>query len=206
MGRYTGPKCKRCRREGVKLYLKGARCYSPKCPIEKQHTAPPGQHGGKRRRRLSNYGVQLREKQKVKRIYGLREAQFHKLYEEASESKTNTGLRLLQLLETRLDNVVFRAGFSLSRSIARQLVTHGHILVNGKRASVPSHQVKPGDVVSLGAKTADMQPVKEAMEEKPTTAKWLKVKAGVAKVERLPEREEVEADINESLIVEFYSR
>src|SRR5689334_18230085 len=148
MAKYTDAKCRLCRREGVKLYLKGARCYSPKCPIERSGGQLPGQHGKKHGRpRLSGYGIQLREKQKAKRFYGVLEGQFHRYYEEAIKSTENTGEVLLQLLETRLDNIVYRLGFTTSRSLARQLVTHGNVLVNDKKADVPSFAVKPGQVV-----------------------------------------------------------
>ncbi|MBU0619426.1 30S ribosomal protein S4 [Patescibacteria group bacterium] len=207
MGRDIRAKCKRCRREGVKLFLKGDRCYSPKCPIERKGAVPPGQHAGRGRRRMSNYGIQLREKQKVKRIYGLRERQFYKYYLEAAKKKANIGLTLLQLLETRLDNVVFRAGLTPSRSVSRQLVSHGKVLVNGKKVTVPSYGMRADDVVNLSAKAMETGIIKEFLSKKDVIIpKWLKRQAAVAKLERLPEREEMDVDINESLIIEFYSR
>ncbi len=207
MARYTDAKCRLCRREGIKLFLKGTRCFSPKCPIERRGGVPPGQHGQRRRRRSSEYGLQLREKQKAKRLYGVLERQFRRYYNEAAKVKKATGTVLLQLLERRLDNVVYCLGFAQSRGIARQLVNHGHILVDGKKVDIPSYQVKPGQIIGLTPKGLTIGQVKTALAEKDKKMpKWLKRKAAVGKVERLPERKEIETDINEQLIVEFYSR
>jgi len=206
LARYTGPKCKLCRREGVKLFLKGERCFSAKCPIERKGAVPPGQHGQKRRRRPSDYGIQLREKQKAKRIYGVLERQFKRLYKKAASKKKDAGLRLLQFLELRLDHVIFRGGLVFSLSTARQIITHGFCLVDGKKVDIPSYQVKPAQVITLNTKGLAFDEVKKALAAKKPVPKWLKRKAAVLKVERLPEREEIEANINEQLIVEFYSR
>ena len=194
-------------REGDKAYdLKGERCFSTKCPIERKGAVPPGQHGQKRKRRPSNYGIQLREKQKTKRIYGLLERQFKKLFEKAASKKGEIGLQMLQFLELRLDNIVFRGGLVFSRSTARQIVNHGLCLVDGKKVDIPSYQVKPNQIITLNPKGLGMDAVKKSLASKQPTPKWMKRKAAVLKVERLPEREEIEADINEQLIVEFYSR
>lgn len=206
MAHYVDAKCRLCRREGEKLYLKGARCYSPKCPIDKRGAQVPGQHGKKMHRRLSGYGIQLREKQKVKRIYSVLEKQFRRYYQEAMKSPQNTGERLLQILESRLDNVVFRLGLVQSRSVARQLVSHGNIQVDGKRVNVPSYIVKPGQTVSLSKKATQMSFVKDALEQKIAPPKWLSRKAIVGKMERLPLRDEMNEGIKESLIIEYYSR
>lgn len=206
MVKYIGPKCKLCRREGTKLFLKGERCYSPKCPIERKGALPPGQHGQKRRKRLSDYGIQLREKQKAKRIYGVSEKTFKNYYQKAARSKEDTGKRLLQLLETRLDNVFFKGGLADSRSIARQLISHGFCLVDGKKVNIPSYQVKPGQVITVKSKGLELELVKKSLAQKKSIPPWLKRKAAVIKMERLPEREEMEANIDEQLIIEFYSR
>jgi small subunit ribosomal protein S4 len=206
MVRATGSKCKLCRREGEKLFLKGERCYSAKCPIEKKGAVPPGQHGQKRLRRLSDYGVRLREKQKAKKIYGIVERVFKNYYKKASQFKGETGKRLLQLLETRLDNVLFKSGLVVSRSVSRQLITHGFCLVDGKKVNIPSYQVSQGQTVSLNTAGLKLDAVKKALEQKGAIPAWLKRKAVIAKMERLPEREEMESNIDEQLIVEFYSR
>ena len=208
MARYTDAKCRLCRAEGAKLFLKAERCYSPKCPLERKGAVPPGQHGQKGRRRQSEYSKQLREKQKVKRIYGVLERQFRRYFTQASKARgTATGTVLIQLLETRLDNVLFRLGFAPSRSVGRQLINHGFVLVDGKRANVPSYQVKPDQTIGLVSKALNMSIVKKTLAEKDKTIpEWLQRKAAVGKIGRLPQRDEVEADIDESLIVEFYSR
>ena len=206
MSRILGAKCRLCRREGTKLFLKSDRCYSPKCPIDRKGALPPGQHGQKRSRRLSDYGIRLREKQKAKRIYGITERVFKNYYQKASVFKGETGKRLLQLLETRLDNVLFKSGLVLSRTIARQLISHGFCLVDNKKVNIPSYQVLPGQIVSLNTKGLKLDLVKKSIEEKRTIPAWLKKKAVVVKLDRLPEREEMEANIDEQLIVEFYSR
>lgn len=207
MARYKDAKCRLCRREGVKLFLKGERCFSPKCPIEKKGAVPPGQHGSKRRRRLSGYGQQLREKQKTKRLYGVLEKPFRNYFSRAVKKGEATGEILLQLLESRLDNLVYRLGLTPSRSVARQLVSHGHVLVDGKKVNIPSYQVKPGQVVSLSAKGLKLEPVKASLANKSAKVPdWLQRKAGIGKMKRLPERSEMPSEIDENLIVEFYSR
>ncbi len=206
MSRYLDPKCRACRREKTKLFLKGDRCFSAKCPLEKKGAVPPGQHGLKSSGRLSDYGKQLREKQKVKKIYGLTETQLKNYFQKAIKSKETTGEVLLQMLESRLDNLVRRLGFVASRNLARQLVTHGHVLVDGKKVNKPSYQLKPGQIISLDKKALDLLEVKKALGEKNKLPDWLKRKAAVGQMVRLPKREEIEGDINEQLIVEFYSR
>jgi len=207
MARYLDSKCRLCRREGTKLFLKGERCFSPKCPLEKKGAVAPGQHGLKMRRRLSEYGVQLREKQKAKRTYGVLERQFRRYFKKAFKKRGVTGEALLQLLESRLDNVVYRLGFVPSRSVARQLVRHGHILVDGKKVDIPSYQVKPGQVINLNPKAMKIEVVKKSLaEKKKEIPSWLQKKAAVGKIIRLPTREEIGADIAEQLIVEYYSR
>lgn len=203
MGRYTGPKAKLSRREGVNLHLKGARSFSDKNGLNRK-PFPPGQHGNKRRQRLSDYGVHLREKQKVKRMYGLRERQFKNLYKEADRrakvNDSDKGLEFLRLLELRLDNVVYYAGLAPSRAAARQAVVHGHILVNGKKLDIPSYESKEEDSIEL-------KKAKLAVTEKlfPVPA-WIESKGEKARVLRLPEREEIDEGIKENLIIEFYSR
>lgn len=203
MGRYTGPKEKLSRREGINLFLKGARSFSEKAGIERK-PFPPGQHGAKSRVRLSNYGRQLREKQKVKRIYGLREKQFHNLYTKAARlSKINNsdkGLELLRLLELRLDNVVYLAGLAQSRSAARQFVTHKHIEVNGETVSIPSYVLKQGDEIKL--KVAKLLPLEVFIK----TPRWIEKSKNIAKVSDLPIRDDIDESIKENLIIEFYSR
>lgn len=192
-------KCKICRREGKKLYLKGDRCYSPKCPLERKGAVPPGIHGPKRRKRLSEFGHQLREKQKAKRIYGVSERQFKRYLEQ--------GEKLLPILESRLDNVVYRLGFVPSRSIARQIVSHGHIQVDGKKVNIPSYQLKPGQTVSLTSRGLGIDDVKKMLSNKDYRVPvWLKRKAAVGKMERLPERSEIDTEVDEKLIIEYYSR
>lgn len=207
MAHYTDAKCRLCRREGVKLYLKGARCYSPKCPIERRGGQVPGQHGKKYTRRLSEYGRQLREKQKVKRLYSVLERQFVNYYKEAAKTPGNTGLRLLQLLESRLDNTLMRSGLVPSRSIARQLITHGHVQVDNKKVDIPSYRVKADQVLTLSPKALKLPEIKEQLESKEAeVAPWVDRKAAAAKISRLPERDEIKEDINEQLIIEYYSR
>ncbi len=207
MAKYIDPKCRLCRREGEKLYLKGARCFTPKCPIEKRGGQIPGQHGKKRTRgRISGFGVQLREKQKAKRLYGVLESQFHHYYETAIKSKANTAEVLVQLLESRLDNVCYRLGFTISRSLARQLVTHGNILVDGKKVDVPSFQTKPGMVISLPEHAAKFDFVAPNLVEKNAPAKWLSRVGTQGKIDRMPTRDEIGSDMKTNLIIEFYSR
>ena len=208
MARYTGPVCKLCRREGEKLFLKGDRCYSDKCAMEKR-PYPPGQ-AGKRRPRESEYRTQLREKQKTKRMYGMLEKQFRSYYEEANRQEGITGENLLRLLETRLDNVVYRLGFAGSRSQARQSVRHGHIQVNGKRVDIPSYRVRAGDVVSIGPKAKDLLVIKSAIisNERSTVPGWLEV--DIEKLQgsviSLPTRDQIDLTVKENLIVELYSK
>jgi len=191
MAKYTGSKCRQCRREGGKLFLKGEKCFTAKCAVENR-PFPPGQHG-QRRQRLSDYATQLREKQKLRRIYGILERQFRSYYQEASRIKGSTGEVLLQLLEGRLDNVVYRMGFSSSRSEARQLVRHNGVSVNGSRVNIPSYQVQPNDVISINDKSRAQLRIQAA-----------KKMQGVYKSR--PERSELPADINEHLVVELYSK
>ncbi|MHB1626801.1 MAG: 30S ribosomal protein S4 [Bacilli bacterium] len=208
MARYTDPVCRLCRREGVKLYLKGERCYTDKCAIDRRGYAP-GQHG-QGRKRTSEYGLQLREKQKARRVYGVLEKQFHAYYEQAARQKGITGDRLLALLETRLDNVVYRLGFAASRPEARQLVKHGHFMVNGRRVDIPSYQLKVGETVSLREKSALSPKFKELLEatEGKTVVAWLErdAVARTGRVVRLPAREEIDVPVSEQLIIEYYSR
>lgn len=208
MARYTGAVCKLCRREGAKLYLKGERCYKDKCGIEKK-AYPPGQHG-QLRKKLSDYGMQLREKQKVKRIYGVLEAQFRLTFEKATRMQGITGENLLNLLERRLDNVVYRAGFGGSRKEARQMVNHSHFTVNGRKVNIPSFIVKPGEVIEVRENSADHTRVAECLEtaEGRGIPGWLTLdKEGKkAQVVRLPERSDINYEIQEHLIVELYSK
>lgn len=206
MARYTGPSCKLCRREGTKLYLKGDRCYTDKCAIARRAYAP-GQHG-KSRKKIGNYGMQLREKQKAKRIYGLLEAQFRKTYDEADRLKGKTGENLLVLLERRIDNVVFRLGFAGSRPEARQLVRHGHFTVNGVKVNIPSYVVKPGDVLTVKSKSTQSDKFKAIAEVATNVPKWLTVDKDKmeGQVIALPQREDIDIPVNETLIVELYSR
>ena len=211
MARYTGPVCKLCRREGQKLFLKGAKCYTEKCPVERR-AYPPGQHGPAqaRRRRQSDYAVQLREKQKVKRIYGMHEKQFRSVFDKAAHREGVTGSNLLIALETRLDNVVFRAGFAGSRSQARQLVRHRHVEVNGRRVDVPSYHVRAGDEIAVKARSRDHLVVKGSLEARtrPQVPEWVAVdeKARVARAVREPERQDIPLAVQEQLIVELYSK
>lgn len=216
MAKYTGPVCRLCRREGEKLYLKGTRCLSAKCPFERQDNRrdfAPGQHGRDaqfKRNRSSDYLQQLREKQKARRTYGVMEAQFRRYYDLAVKSRGVTGQMLLQLLERRLDNVVFRLGYASSRAQARQLVAHGHFNINGRRASVPSMLVKPGDAVEVRAgsqKLAYFKVLKES-DEPHSAPSWLVRNWNTlsAQIAKLPAREDIDANLNEQLIVEYYSR
>ena len=209
MARNLDAKCRQCRREGEKLFLKGEKCFTDKCAIERRSYAP-GQHGQKSGMRLSDYGKQLREKQKTRKIYGVLERQFRKTYAEASRSKGVTGERLLQLLESRLDNVAYRMGFGASRSEARQVVRHNGILVNGKRVNVPSYQVRPGDVIEVAGKAKEHLRIKAAAEaaESRGLPEWLEVDAKGMKgtFKALPARADMSTSINESLIIELYSK
>ncbi len=208
MARYNDAVCRLCRREGTKLFLKGDRCFTPKCGVERR-SYPPGQHG-QGRSRFSDYGVQLREKQKVRRMYGLLEKQFERTMDRASSMKGRAGENLLVLLERRLDNVVFRLGFATSRAEARQLVKHGHFHVNGRKATIPSMLVRPGDVVVLREKSQKVERISAALEalEGKSVPQWLDIdKTNFAgSVKALPVREDITMPIQENLIVELYSR
>lgn len=206
MGRYIGPKCRLCRREGVKLFLKGDRCFMAKCAVEVRNY-PPGMHPPKK---ISEYGEQLREKQRLRRMYGLMEKQFRNYYHKASMKKGITGELLLQSLETRLDNIIYLLGFASSRDMARQVVKHGHITVNGKRVNVPSYQVKEGSVISVVGKDKSKKLVQETLKqtEGRQVPSWLaldkkNIKADLIKI---PERSEIQVPVNENVIVELYSK
>jgi small subunit ribosomal protein S4 len=208
MAKYVGSKCRQCRREGTKLFLKGEKCYTSKCAVESR-PFPPGQHG-QRRGRLSDYATQLREKQKLRRTYGILEGQFRNYYQKAAQVKGSTGENLLQLLEGRLDNVVYRMGFAASRSEARQLVRHNGITVNGKRVNIPSYQVQPNDNVAVNEAARKQLRIQNALEmaQQRGFAEWIQVDtkgmSGVYKSR--PERAELPAEINEHLVVELYSK
>ena len=208
MARYIGSVCRLCRREGGKLYLKGERCFTDKCAVEKR-AYPPGQHG-QRRTRVSDYGLQLREKQKLRRIYGVMEKQFLDYYKEADRRKGSTGDNLLQLLEGRLDNVVYRMGFGTSRAESRQLLRHNCILVNGKRLNIPSYQVRPSDVISVTDSAKQQIRVTAAMEaaEQRGVADWLDVdfKAMKGVYRTIPDRSDLPGEIDESLVIALYSK
>lgn len=210
MARYTGPDCKLCRREGMKLFLKGDRCLTKKCAIERR-PYPPGEAGQNRRRKPSEYGLQLREKQKVRRIYGVLETQFQKTFEEAERLPGMTGENLLRLLELRFDNVVYRMGYASSRDQARQLVTHGHFLVNGKKANIPSMEMRPGDEISLteaSTKSEFFESGAAFGSQRAQPPQWLQVdqRAMSGRLLSAPQRSDVESLISEQLIVEHYSR
>jgi small subunit ribosomal protein S4 len=206
MARDTGPKCKQCRREGIKLFLKGERCLTEKCAIERR-SYPPGEHG-RGRIKQSEYLLQLREKQKARRYYGLLETQFRNYYAKATRQGGVTGENLLRMLETRLDSVVYRLGFAASRAQARQLVRHGHFLVNGRRVNIPSYQVKPDDIVNLKAGSTAEQIVRDATDLTAAVAPWLQAdhEGLTGKVLKWPERDEIDAPVQEQLIVELYSK
>ncbi|ABK62008.1 30S ribosomal protein S4 [Clostridium novyi A str. 4552] len=206
MARYIGATCRLCRREGMKLFLKGDRCYTDKCAFARRSYAP-GQHG-QGRKKLSNYGVQLREKQKARRIYGILEAQFRKYYEKAETMRGITGENLLKLLEMRLDNVVYKLGFGSSRAEARQLVTHGHFLVNGKKVDIISYQVSAGDVISVREKSRGTEKFKTFAENPKTLPAWLEgnIENFEGKVIAEPTRADIDVPVNETLIVELYSK
>lgn len=205
MSRYTGPKNKIARREGEDLGLKtpGSNSHAR---LLRRLKITPGQHGQRMYRKTSDYGKQLREKQKVKRIYGIIESQFKKYYEKAAKFKGVTGEQLLRYLEQRLDNVVYRFGFAPTRASARQMVAHGHVVVNDRTVDIPSYQVEKGDIISLKARTIKVPIVKKTLGEKTEAPSWLQKKASAGKVVSLPKREDIKEDINEQLIVEFYSR
>jgi small subunit ribosomal protein S4 len=212
MARYTGPVCKLCRREGEKLFLKGERCFTPKCAIERR-AYPPGHHGRMaqwQRSRSSDFGAQLRAKQKARRVYGVLERQFRRYYKQALKAPGLTGLTLLQILESRLDNVIYRLGYASSRAQARQLVSHGHFTVNDRRTDIPSMQIKPGDVIEVREGSRNKTLIKDlfAMAEERSVPEWVSrdVKKMTGSISRLPERSEIDANLNEQRIVEYYSR
>ncbi|MEF9983952.1 MAG: 30S ribosomal protein S4 [Oscillospiraceae bacterium] len=213
MARYTGPACRQCRREGKKLFLKGERCYSDKCALDRRAQAgrptAPGQHGASRKK-ISEYGLQLRAKQSAKRFYGMQEGQFYKYFEMAEHKEGITGENLLRIAESRLDNIVYRLGFSSSRKEARQLVGHGHFTVNGNKVDIPSYLCKEGDVVSVADSSRQSDKIKAIMEScsaRPVPM-WLECDkaAFTGKVNRLPNREDIDIDVEEHLIVELYSK
>jgi small subunit ribosomal protein S4 len=208
MARYTGPSCRLCRREKQKLFLKGSKCLSEKCPLE-QRNYPPGQHGLTRRAKFSEFGVQLREKQKVKRIYGLQETQFHNYFEHAIRQKGITGANLIKLLERRLDNVIFRLGFAPSRKSARQLVLHGHFKVNGHTVDIPSYSLTAGDLIVVRDKSKKLDAIHNTLRRtKDNVYTWLSIDKAVLSGTflNIPEREDIPLNVNEQLIVELYSK
>lgn len=209
MGTTAEPRCRQCRREGAKLFLKGERCYGRKCAFERRGY-PPGQHGQAGTRKVKEYGVQLREKQKMRRIYGVLERQFRIYLNEAMRRRGVTGETLMQLLELRLDNVVYRLGFAVSRAQARELVSHGHFTVNGRKVNTPSYQVRPGDVIEARESSKNLFPIVQALESTAGARipAWLEVDAEKrqGRVLHLPARDEIDTQVDETLIVEFYSR
>lgn len=208
MARYTGSVCKLCRREKQKLFLKGQKCFSEKCPIEKRNY-PPGQHGLSRRSKISEYGIQLREKQKIKRTYGVLETQFYTYYEKASRQKGRTGENLIKLLERRLDNVVYRLGLAPSRKAARQLVRHRHVIVNATLVDIPSYIVDPGDVIKVSDKSKKLDMIHNSLKRvKENLYPWLQIdKASLSGTFlQVPERSEIPLNANEQLVVELYSK
>lgn len=208
MARYTDSVCKLCRRERQKLFLKGQKCFTDKCPIEHRNY-PPGQHGVSRRAKISEYGVQLREKQKIKRIYGLLETQFRNYFEKATKQKGKTGENLIKLLERRLDNVVYRIGFASSRKQARQLIKHRHFLVNNKLVDIPSYLLNPGDVIQVKEKSKKLDAIHNSLKRvKDNTYNWITVdKASLSGTfVQIPERVDIPLNANEQLVVELYSK
>ena len=208
MAKYNDAVCRLCRREGTKLYLKGEKCYSPKCILERR-PYPPGRGSERgKRAKASDYGIRLREKQKARRIYGIMERQFKRYFDMASREKGLTGENLLRLLERRLDNVVYRLGFASSRREARLLVSHGHFEVNGRSTNIPSYLVKVGDVVKVKDKSKDIEPIQRGLSYEKITPGWLELDRDnfSGKVVDFPKREDIDIDINEQMIVEFYSR
>ena len=209
MAKYTGPACRQCRREGVKMFLKGERCFSDKCPITRRGTVP-GQHGAARARMMKNYGLQLREKQKTRRYYGILETQFRNYYEKADAQEGMSGVNLLIMIERRFDNVVYRMGLAESRRDARQLVRHGHFTVNGKNANIPSMLLKVGDEIAIKDSKKDRPKIKTVIEkcEGKIITKWVEVdkENGKGKIIAMPQREDIDFEIDEQLIVELYSK
>jgi small subunit ribosomal protein S4 len=214
MARYTGPVCKLCRREGEKLFLKGERCFSPKCPFERDRDYPPGEHGRlarfRRRRRPSDYSRQLREKQKARRIYGVLERQFRRYFREAERRAGLTGENLLTLLESRLDNVIYRLGFADSRAQARQLVQHGHFVINGRRTTIPSYLIRSQDTITVRDGSRKRTYFKERAKrlDEGSVPSWLSLdaKTMTARVLKIPARDDIETTLNEQMVVEYYSR
>ncbi len=209
MARYTGPVCRLCRRQGMKLYLKGERCFTPKCAVERRPTRPGAAPGG-RRRKESEYNLQLKEKQKARNIYGVLERQFQKSFAEADRRPGVTGENLLRLMEQRLDNVVYRLGFADSRKQARQVVRHGHIDLNGRRTDIPSAQIKPGDVISVHPSSRENEYFKTVADTltRKSVPRWLELDPAVlsARVTEPPTRQDIDVNVNEALVVEYYSR
>lgn len=209
MARYTGATCRHCRREKMKLFLKGDRCYSEKCAFERRAT-PPGQHGQARVRKVSDYAIQLREKQKVKRMYGMLEGQFRKVFKKSEQAKGVTGEVLLQFIERRLDNALFRIGFASSRNQARQLVRHNHILINGKKVNIPSYLLSIDDVVTVKEKSRKLDGIKDSLEaaNRRGVPAWVELDAAnfSGKIKALPDRQDITMPIQEQLIVELYSK
>ena len=210
MSRYTGPVCRLCRREGRQLHLKGDRCYTDKCSFQRRDTVPGAKLHAFRRNRLSDYGVRLREKQKLRRIFGLQEKQFANTFVKANKLKGNTGYNFLKLLEFRLDNIVYRLGFAPSRSSARQLVSHRHFLINGKKSNIPSRQLKPGDVVAVKEESKNLDIIHTALRRKGRVQELAWIETNKAKLEgkvlNVPTREEIPININELYVVEYYSK
>jgi len=208
MARYRGSLCRLCRRENMKMFLKGTRCYTEKCTFERRKY-PPGQHGHNKGK-LSDYGLQLREKQKVKRIYGIMEQQFKNYFEKATKMKGVTGENLLKLLERRLDNVIYRMGFAINRRQARQMVRHGFFMINGKKVNIPSYLVRPGDIIDITQAGRELEAIKEnlALAEQRGLPVWIEINIEEMKGKfvRLPEKEEIQLPVQEQLIVEFYSK
>lgn len=209
MAKYTGPACRQCRREGVKLFLKGDRCFSDKCPITRRGTVP-GQHGTGRAKMMKQYGLQIREKQKAKRYYGILEKQFHNYYVKADAQEGMAGVNLLCMIERRFDNIVYRMGFAESRREARQLVLHGHFTVNGNKANIPSMLLKQGDEIAFADKSKSLPKVKVILERNDgkVIPKWIEVdkENGKGKIVAMPARDDIDFDIDEQLIVELYSK
>lgn len=200
-------KCRLCRREGIKLFLKGERCFSPKCPIDRKGAVPPGNRPVRKgRRRISEHGQQLREKQKLRRLYNLDEKQFRKYFVKAKKARTETAETVMQILESRLDNIVYRLGFAPSRETARQVIAHGHVRVNGKKVDIPSYQVKVGETISLSSKGLKIPSIELVLAKKEAIPGWLERKAAVGRVKRLPKREEIDVNVNEQVVIEYYSK
>lgn len=207
MSRYLGPKCRLCRKERTKLFLRGERCNSLKCPLEKKGAVPPGEHHVKTKAKISGYKEQLREKQKTRNIYGVSERQMKNYFLKAKKEKSGTGKALLRLMESRLDNAVFRLGFAPSRATARQIISHRHVLVNGRKVNISSFKVRTGDVITFSSKLGEIPQIKQMQAQKDfKPPSWLERKGGAGKVLSLPSDEDLPNEINDQLIIEFYSR